>query len=822
VKDNRREEFAALNSILTQSKNIEDFLHQWFPSGKSVGDHFVVGDICGTPGKSFKINLKDGTYPKGYGKDFAKNDSSYGDMIAIYAGRYQLTQGEAFKQLAEKVGYKSKEIKREVKIDVDHGKKPAKEAEDSLGYFCPLIPQSLRTLFTRQKDRVISAWSYKGKGGQPILIVSRHINDEGEKEFRPWSASSNGRSWIKSDPFKSKTKGIPDNPRPVYNLHDLYDPQKAHLPIVIVEGEKCAQWLSERSMGKFVVTTWPFGCKSVSKAHWKTIDNFNKPDPKNPDKPKRNIILWPDNDKGGHEAMMYVASQLTNSSIKICDVFDQSNNWDCADIKTDQELKKFWIDQKSKIITLSNSDDIKSYVTLIKDKYESKVQENTQQVIPETTPQPSQRPTYAELMVLWAECNLSMNATGKYPSANELNAKMIFKNHPTFKGNVWFDQFYDNIFIEWHGEKKGYDKFHDVKLQIYFQEHFGFANICHNKIYRGLLAAAIEDIRNEPKDWMESLKWDGTQRIESFFHECLGTVNSVYTKAISQNFWISLIKRIYEPGCKMDHMVILEGKQGALKSTVLKTIVGEKWTVETKEDPTKKDFYMVFQGKWIVEVAELSAFQGANEKQIKNILSTSNDTYRAPYERLASDHPRQCIFVGTTNETEYLEDTTGNRRFWPVQIGEIKLDKVREIREQCFAEAVHEMKKGTKYWEVPVQAEAEQEARRNVDQWEEEIQRFMITPVGHQKRLCATIRTIATEGLGFHISDVTKSISNRIGKCLRLLNYHQKIELDEISQRTVKNWYPPKKVNHLQSIHKNEPITKKDSKDEKLVGEKPQ
>lgn len=288
-----------------------------------------------------------------------------------------------------------------------------------------------------------------------------------------------------------------------------------------------------------------------------------------------------------------------------------------------------------------------------------------------------------------------------------------------FKDMVWRDTFYNKIFTKWTtGVERQWSDTDTNNLFIKMQHHYELAKISKQHIQDAIEFIASKNEKNEPQEWLATLKWDGASRIDDFFIKAMGSKDSTYTRAVSKNFWIALVARIMDAGCKADEMVVLEGKQGTYKTTSLE-IIGGKWYGEVNCDIASKDFDQGLRGKILVEFGELANLRKTDVETIKRKLSTRVDEYRPSYGRYVEQHPRTCIFVGTTNETEYLKDATGNRRFWPMEIVRADTNYIRESREQLFAEALVRFKAGEKWHEVPwEEAEEVRSGRMETDEWD--------------------------------------------------------------------------------------------------------
>lgn len=169
------------------------------------------------------------------------------------------------------------------------------------------------------------------------------------------------------------------------------------------------------------------------------------------------------------------------------------------------------------------------------------------------------------------------------------------------------------------------------------------------------------------KAYIESASWDGIPRAETIFIDYLGAANTHYTRQVTRKMLLAAITRLYMPGCKFDYMLVLIGPQGAGKSSLLAKL-GREWFSDSLRTFENKEAGEHLQSGWIFEISELSAMKRTEIEEVKAFLSKTEDRYRVAYDRAVSDFPRKCVFFGTTNTREFLRDTTGNRRFWPVDV----------------------------------------------------------------------------------------------------------------------------------------------------------
>ena len=229
--------------------------------------------------------------------------------------------------------------------------------------------------------------------------------------------------------------------------------------------------------------------------------------------------------------------------------------------------------------------------------------------------------------------------------------------------------------------------------------------------------------------YLNSLKWDGVPRVTTMLERYAGAVGEKnYLASLSKKFMVAAVARVFLPGVKFDHVLILEGDQGVGKSTFVSILAGS-WYSDSLGDITNKDVIDNMRGKWLIEIGELSSMNRAETNDLKAFITRQADVNRKAYGKRSQTYPRQCIFIGTTNDDEYLRDATGGRRFWPVQTPEFDLELLKEDRDQLWAEALELYKAGEKLYldnpEVRKYAEAEQSYRRVVDEIETKIAEYV-------------------------------------------------------------------------------------------------
>jgi predicted P-loop ATPase len=321
----------------------------------------------------------------------------------------------------------------------------------------------------------------------------------------------------------------------------------------------------------------------------------------------------------------------------------------------------------------------------------------------------------------------------------------------------------------------------DVTFVTEWMQTAGLKRIGREIVRDAINARARENSYHPVGQYLESLKWDGRRRVNVWLTTKLGAEATPYASAIGKMFLVSLVARIYEPGCKADYMPVFEGPQGAMKSSAC-AVLGGEWFSDSLPDVTAgKDVAQHLRGKWLIEIGEMHAMSKAESAQLKAFITRQVERYRPSYGRFEVIEPRQCVFVGTTNQACYLRDETGGRRFWPVKIGTINIDGLHEDRDQLFAEAVHLYRLGEQWW--PDKAferqhiKPEQESRFEADAWEAAITAFL---TAEQK---VTVGGVAMQALGFETKRMGTADTRRITAIMERLHWRRHEKADSKGNR---------------------------------------
>lgn len=340
------------------------------------------------------------------------------------------------------------------------------------------------------------------------------------------------------------------------------------------------------------------------------------------------------------------------------------------------------------------------------------------------------------------ECDKDGNVKNTLP-----NLLVILKYDPNLQG-IAYNKLTDMIEVRgklpWKHSAKEWRDADDAQLMSYINMRYGHfsANMCN------IALTKIADDRSfhPVREYIQGLPaWDGVARVETLLVDYLGAEDNEYVRAVTRKTLCAAICRALHPGCKFDYVLVLVGPQGVGKSTLIAKLAG-KWFSDslTFNDLRDKTAAEKLQGTWICELGELAGMKKAEVETIRSFISRQDDQYRAAFAKRPTSHPRNCVFIGTTNaETGFLRDTTGNRRFWPVatpgnggkRSGDLSDDEIQQI----WAEALEYVNRGEELYLDKALENKATEAQRGAMEYDDRegmVQEYLETPLprGWEKR----------------------------------------------------------------------------------------
>lgn len=344
----------------------------------------------------------------------------------------------------------------------------------------------------------------------------------------------------------------------------------------------------------------------------------------------------------------------------------------------------------------------------------------------------------AETGEKWTD-GLTFSANGGYERT--LNNVMLIAQHaPELNGCARKDNFTGRILtasgLPWNSSGVYWSDTDTTELRRYFDTQYKIRP-GKQDIKDAVMAIAAKQSFHPVQNYLTALNWDGTPRLDKMFIDYLGVADSAYARAVTRKALVGAVARVMTPGCKFDYMVVLVGKQGRNKSSMLSTLAGADWFSDSMVTFDGKTAFEAVTGKWIIEVPEMHAFDKATMNQAKAFITKQSDFYRAAYAEFPEDRPRQCVFFGTTNESACLRDHTGGRRFWPLDIDVVPrsktvVDGLPGERDQLWAEAYVRWQAGEPLYlsgAIEEAAKEKQEEHREASGREGIVREFMERPV---------------------------------------------------------------------------------------------
>lgn len=348
---------------------------------------------------------------------------------------------------------------------------------------------------------------------------------------------------------------------------------------------------------------------------------------------------------------------------------------------------------------------------------------------------------------------LQVSPTTGQPAKTTDNMLIVLEYDPLLKKRLAYDEFANRGLVlgllPWddRNERRVWSDVDDAGLRHYMERAYGITG--KEKLYDAATLIAHRNKFNDVQKYLTGLQWDGIRRLDTALIDYLGAVDSIYCRAVSRKSVVAMVARAMDPGCKYDYMPILAGPQGIGKSTFLRYL-GVRWYSDSLQTFEGKEASEMIQGIWLNEIGELTGMSKSEANSVKQFLSRTEDIFREPFGRRTNPYPRRSVFFGTTNDSEFLKDKTGNRRFWPVDVGVQQPTKhvwtqLQDEVPQLFAEAYIYWQLGEALYltgEAEKQAKQQQEIHQESNAKEGIIREFVErpVPVGWERRSLAERR----------------------------------------------------------------------------------
>lgn len=767
-------DFARLNDALLQQ--VETLLRRWLPNGVERNGRWYVGDFDGSAGESANVNMATGQWI-----DNAAPDEDVGrDLVSLYARIHNMSNGEAAHVLMQDLGWErpSDDDARQpaqarppasVQAPAHADEPPAQPQEgtepagDGAGSapakpggkraprwraVTPVPPHAPKPTFIfGYKDKTkpgspwveldaVATWEYRFEGDL-YGYVSRfeRVNSDGElvKDTTPrtWCENLDDGRGLQRWHWKQW-----EAPRPLYVPATLLS-AGARLPVVLVEGEKCAKKGHELLGHEFDFVSWPGGCKAWAMARWGWLMG-------------RTVYLWPDCDaqrerlsraerdagvdkatkpllpayrQPGMQAMVHIGSELVANqacTVFMCQIPEPgkvSDGWDIADA-----IDQGWDADQVRAF-------IRKAVAFVPPQDEARAKAATQ------TPSMAAAEEAGEA-ISWRRSLIEATNGSIKPVRENAALAMDGVSLPDgrripgaddLQGLFAFNEFTNNVELTrpapWGTPAGPVGESDDLELGDHLSRAHWLPPMGRQTLEEAISMVARRHKVHPAREHFERLrgKWDRCARLRTWLlrccradgqpqagedesdldarlhdladHDMLGR----YLARVGTWVLMAIAARVMRPGVKFDYMLILEGGQGLFKSTTAQ-VLGLQWFADTGLVLGDKDSYQNLQGVLVYEWGELHSLTKAEVTKVKQFISSQKDRFRASFDRRPRDYPRQVVFIGTTNESHYLTDATGNRRFWPVRVERpIDLAWLKAHLDQLYAEAIHYLDAGERF-----------------------------------------------------------------------------------------------------------------------------
>lgn len=776
-------DFVGLAAALLERAHI--LVPQWLPGGTERNGRWYVGDFDGSDGESANVNLQTGQWID----NAAPDEDKGGDLISLYARIRGLNNGQAARELMRELGWERQAAapppwRTHTPAPPyatapppapagDPGGDPAGDAVRAAAGDVP-EPEGARPALRESRWRPIvpvprhapppkCRWSYKDKArdawieldavrtwayefeGELLGHVARfeRVNSKGEKvkDTLPLTWCEDTTDPRGSQRWQWKMWA---EPRPLYVPATLLAGDPSAVPVVVVEGEKCAQAGHELLGHEFDFVSWPGGCKTWPQARWAILTG-------------RTVILWPDADaqrvrltkaereagvdpqskplmeahrQPGMQAMVGLGSLLvadhgcTVSMVPMQAPGVRPDGWDIADA-----IAEGW-----------TADRVRAHLRAATRFVPPDDAARAKAAAAESTPSragagsggegggaggPGGGDGAADDEARGWRAGLLKSSTGAIRPVRE-NVVLALDGMPrpdgawmpgipACDGLIAFNDFTNDVVklkaAPWRSPAGTWEETDELEMGDWLTREHWLPSMPRGTLEEAVAMVAKRHRYHPVRAYLDGVRgtWDGTKRLSTWLRRCCLEEDEWDDRDPLQQYlsrvgtWVlmAMCARVLTPGCKFDYMVIFEGGQGVGKSTLARLLGGD-WFADTGLLLGEKDSYQNLQGIWVYEWGELDSLSKADVTRVKLFISSEKDRFRASFDRRPKDYPRQCIFVGTTNEDHYLVDPTGNRRFWPIRVTRhVDHAWFREQRDQLFAEALSYLEAGERFHPTP-------------------------------------------------------------------------------------------------------------------------
>lgn len=681
----------------SMNANALGILYKELPNGKLEGREYKAGNIRGDAGESFCYNIDNHRF----------NDWS--DHAVKGAGMFQLIK--LIRGYSDKEHHKIYEefttdmptpVKQPVSTELNKPRLTPTYLDGSIKITRDLLekkgPAKKVNGQWKKTHKLVSAWPYHNSKGKVVYYIARydHLTEKKEsgkakKAFRPvCMAKETGELLLKAMPFEERF---------LFNLHNIEANKNKF--IIVVEGEKAAQRIKELNTD-FIPTTIQGGVKAFDKISLDALTG-------------RSIILWPDKDEEGIEAMVNLSQELLRRhNPKHLYMMNVRN---CEELGDKEDA--YDIIENGILTTENFSQWIKANVTKM----------NTGPIEPEPEPRKPDVEIVPKAETS-ADRHVKMDImNGRIEAIQNAGDKLMALGLSLFYApqdrrilpdlEIWHDEFYQRDMIRFVNTAgveivDQYNTDYNAVISMRLRTSGNAVKKSElDELIRGYITEKVNK-KDSVADWLNTLKWDGEKRVDNFMVEYMGAKECQWSVEVSRIFWLSMVALWRSSNTKCDTIVVLEGAQGNGKTQALEIIGGyEHYTSlgSTSFTDTKR-LVELTAGKLVAEIGELSSKSKKENDALKDFVTRRTSTERISYAKAAREYHRRYALVATTNDTEYLTDSTGERRFIPIKVGTIDLVALKQDREQLIAEALHRVNNGEDWWSFDLNLHDRQTAQR--------------------------------------------------------------------------------------------------------------